>query len=205
MQSFGTKHSFCHKLLLQKEIRKKEILLKPLNMERHHHKFCVCLFCMLKCKVTTMVLALFAGRNCFYARCMTFFTSLCDVKTSLTYVTMYVGMWVVPSFCSTNFGALLLYEREGWVQIDEHRYWTPGQAWFTQIGIKLLAYVSPEKIAFPCEVFLKFCLIFVYHTFCISPSFEGNTYLWLVENSTHVSGDLANFLGMLWRQVTLKC
>ena len=35
----------------------------------------------------------------------------------------------------------------------------------SQIGIKLLAYVSPEKIAFPCEVFLKFCLIFVYHTF----------------------------------------
>ena len=98
MQSFGTKHSFCHKLLLQKEIRKKEILLKPLNMERHHHKFCVCLFCMLKCKVTTMVLALFAGRNCFYARCMTFFTSLCDVKTSLTYVTMLYVCMLSPHF-----------------------------------------------------------------------------------------------------------
>ena len=94
-----------------------------------------------------------------------------------TYICNCVCCMYVPSFCSTNFGALLLYEREGWVQIDEHRYWTPGQAWFTRIGIKLLAYVSPEKIAFPCEVFLKFCLIFVYHTFCISPSFEGTTYL----------------------------
>ena len=104
------------------------------------------------------------------------FTLLCDVKTSLSYVTMYVCMWV-PSFSTSNFGALLLYEREGWVQINVNRYWTPGQVWVTQIEIKLLAYVSPEKIAFPWEVFLKFCLILLYHTFCISPSFEGNTYL----------------------------
>ena len=78
---------------------------------------------------------------------------------------MYVCMYVFHSF-STNFGALSLYEREGWVQIDENRYWTAGQAWPTQIEIKLLAYVSAEKIAFPCEVFLKKILILVYHTFC---------------------------------------
>ena len=105
-----------------------------------------------------------------------FFISLRDIKTSLTYVTDYVTDYV-PSFSTSNFGALLLYEREGWVQINVNRYWTPGQVWVTQIEIKLLAYVSPEKIAFPWEVFLKFCLILLYHTFCISPSFEGNTYL----------------------------
>ena len=62
----------------------------------------------------------------------------------------------------TNFGALSLYEREGWIQIDVNSYWTTGEAWLTQTGIKLLAYVSPEKFAFPWEVFLKICLIFVY-------------------------------------------
>ena len=31
-----------------------------------------------------------------------------------------------------------------------------GQAWPTQIGIKFLAHMSAEKIAFPCKVFSKF-------------------------------------------------
>ena len=84
---------------------------------------------------------------------------------AFTYICNWLTIYVYPPF-STNFEELFLYEREVWVQIDENSYWTPGQFWLTQIGIKLLAFVSPEKIAFLCEVFLKFCLIFVYHTFC---------------------------------------
>ena len=49
---------------------RKEILLKPLNW---HQKFCACLRCMLRFRRTTMVLALFVGRHCLYARCATFF------------------------------------------------------------------------------------------------------------------------------------
>ena len=119
---------------------------------------------------------------------------------AFTYICNWLTIYVYPPF-STNFGALSRYEGEGWDKIDENRYWTPGQGWSAQIESKLLAHMSPEKIAFPWEVFLKFCLILWYHTFCISPSFEGNTYLWLVENSTHVSEDLANFGGILWRLV----
>ena len=58
--------------------------------------------------------------------CDLIFISLRDIKTSLTYVTDYVTDYV-PSFSTSNFGALLLYEREGWVQINVNRYWTPGQ------------------------------------------------------------------------------
>ena len=39
----------------------------------------------------------------------TIFISLCDIKKSLSYVTMCVAIYVVPSFL-TNFGALYLTE-----------------------------------------------------------------------------------------------
>ena len=108
----------------------------------------------------------------------------------------------VPSFCSTNFGALLLYERGGWVQNDENRYWTPGQVWCTRIGIKLLAFVSPEKIAFPCEVFLKFCLIFVYHTFLNN---FGALLLYEREGWVQIDGNRYWTAGQAWfTQIGIK-
>ena len=65
-------------------------------------------------------------------------------------------MLYVPSYSTSNFWALSRYEREGWVQIDEYRYWAPGQAWPTQIEMKFLADLAAEKIAFLWEVFLRF-------------------------------------------------
>ena len=99
---------------------------------------------------------------------------------AFTYICNWLTIYVYPPF-STNFEELFLYEREVWVQIDENSYWTPRQFWVTQIGIKLLAFVSPEKFAFPCEVFLKFCLIFVYHTFCYQTFLTNFGALYLSE------------------------
>jgi len=56
----------------------------------------------------------------------------------------------------TNFGAVYIVERVVWGKSDEHIKHTHGQAWPTQIIIQFLAYLSAEKIAFPCEVFSKF-------------------------------------------------
>ena len=73
------------------------------------------------------------------------FTFLCNC------VTMYIThFWL-------TLEELLLYRQVCWVQIDENRYQSSGQAWPIQIGITLLAYMSPEKIAFLCKVFLRWC------------------------------------------------
>ena len=56
----------------------------------------------------------------------------------------------------TNFGAVSIVERVVWGKSDGNIKDAHGQAWLTQIGIKFLAHMSAEKIAFPCKVFSKF-------------------------------------------------
>ena len=56
----------------------------------------------------------------------------------------------------TNFGAVSIVERVVWGKSDGNIKDAHGQASHTQIGIRFLAHLSDEKIAFPWEVFLKF-------------------------------------------------
>ena len=55
----------------------------------------------------------------------------------------------------TNFGAVFRVERVVWGKSDGNMKDAHGQFWVTQIGLKFLAHLSAEKIAFPCEVFSK--------------------------------------------------
>ena len=57
----------------------------------------------------------------------------------------------------TNFEAVFIHERGVGHETDGQNYYSHEQAWPIRIRIKLLAVVSAEKIAFLCEVFLKFC------------------------------------------------
>ena len=57
----------------------------------------------------------------------------------------------------TNFGAVSIVERVVLGKSNENIKDAHGQAWLTRIGIKFLAHMSAEKIAFPCEVFSKIC------------------------------------------------
>ena len=57
----------------------------------------------------------------------------------------------------TNFGAVSIVERVVWDKSDGNIKDAHGQASHTQIGIKFLAHLSDEKIAFLCEVFSKPC------------------------------------------------
>ena len=104
-----TKHSFCHKLpcasnrktsftkVKQLVAFRKVILLKPLNKQKHHQKLCTCMLCMLKFKVTTMVLALFFSRHCLYDCFATFSKS--EALSSCQYcISVYVCMCVWKIF-----------------------------------------------------------------------------------------------------------
>ena len=58
---------------------------------------------------------------------------------------------------STNFRALLLYERGTWVQTWLNMKWSHKHALLKSIESKLLAYLTAEKNAFLSKVFLSSC------------------------------------------------
>ena len=56
----------------------------------------------------------------------------------------------------TNFGAVFIADRVVCGKSDENIKDAEGQASAPRFEIKLIAQLSAEKIAFPCEVFSKF-------------------------------------------------
>ena len=56
----------------------------------------------------------------------------------------------------TNFGEVFIVDRVVCSKSDGNIKDAEGQGWVTRFEIKLLAHLSAEEIAFPCEVFSKF-------------------------------------------------